>query len=86
MHFQSKKCVLKIHIPNFETLLPKKTLLSQYGDKHCDLMFKKKKKLKYKMEENCHFILWQPSIKSSIMQRDNRKLVQCVSVIGCQSP
>lgn len=48
-------------------------------------MFKKKNESN-KTEENCHFILWQPSIKSSIMQRDNRKLVQCVSVIGCQSP
>lgn len=45
-------------------------------------MFKKSNKT----EENCHFILWQPPIKSSITQRDNCKLVQCVSVIGCQSP
>lgn len=55
--------------------------------KHCDLMFKKRRKTKViKWKETVTFILWQPSIKSSIMQRDNRKLVQCVSVIGCQSP
>lgn len=56
MHFQSKKCVLKIHIPNFYPLLPKKKNYSHsLVLKHCDLMFKKNES--NKTEENCHFIL-----------------------------
>lgn len=62
--------------------------MSQFGVKKNTviLILRRKKCHKIIKKKIYHIIFWQPPIKASITKRETRKCVQCVSVIGCQSP